>query len=176
MLCNYVMFSARSSYSVLIMFVVSFVLVYCLVNSFTNSGGKVILFVFCIFSSVLSFLSKCWFLCRKKSTFFVFFYFPVDSSLLSFLQKQRSKHKDVKSDNISNEATTSNEDDKAVEDSAMNSLEKPTNSSFCPYDEFNIDKDMPGMSVVEDEKLEWMKDTAKHLCKEDQVSHQCYFL
>ena len=42
--------------------------------------------------------------------------------------------------------------------------------SFDPYCEFEIDKDLPGMDVVEEEKLEWMKHAVTTVQKDDKAS------
>ncbi len=42
-------------------------------------------------------------------------------------------------------------------------------SNFDPHEEFQIKKDLPGMKIIEDEKLQWMKEPPKPLFKNDEV-------
>ena len=57
-----------------------------------------------------------------------------------------------------------------VGDEASNQKVPKNNSSdLDPHKEFDIDKHIPNMNVIEDEKLQWIKDAPKIVQKEGGV-------
>ena len=64
--------------------------------------------------------------------------------------------------------------DNAAGSNMLHHIKKSDSASFNPYIEFDINRDLPGMDVIEHEKLEWMKDVTKPSYKKNKVDFKFY--
>ena len=70
-----------------------------------------------------------------------------------------------------NKSDCSREEDAISGDHGMHQEKKAAESiGFNPYVEFSISKDIPGMDVVEADKLEWLKDPMQYSSEQPKVN------
>ena len=94
----------------------------------------------------------------------------IDPNLLAFIKTKRSRRETLQRPNLENRSDCSRKEVVFVDHEMHQEKKAAESAGFNPYVEFSINKDLPGMDVVEAEKLEWMKDPMQYSSKQHKVS------